>query len=102
MRGEITNRFKIGGRNQQDRFDLVVLSDSDELLGIIEVKTDRRNSESDWLKTRQARRYTRYGVPVRLVCGMANAHLAIADAVSDRLFPGVLRGSMIPAGPLPG
>lgn len=54
------------------RFDLVIFKNN-LAEHIIEVKGDRRKNVSNWENTKQGSTYKKFGIPVTLICGMANA-----------------------------
>ena len=79
VRGEVTIRGKCGFPGErreryQCRFDLVIFS-LGKAMHIVEVKakpiTRRKTCLED---TRQARRYTAFGIPVTFVYGLADAY----------------------------
>lgn len=87
IRGEVRVLLPKEGRRQPScRFDLVEFVDG-QLVGIIEVKPKKVKKEpASWHATRQGLRYTRFGVPVRLVYGMRDAEALIAQAEISSLW----------------
>ncbi len=54
------------------RFDVAIFDDG-ALVGILEIKAAPINHKTTWEDTRQGDRYSQFGVPVRLICGMDEA-----------------------------
>ena len=69
------------------RFDLAVF-DEGNLTGIIEVKRSIVKHKSAWADTRQGMRYAQFGVPVKIIYGMAEAISLVHDATkTGKIFP---------------
>ena len=83
-RGEV--KCKFAGRAQV-RFDIAVFQDG-ELAGLIECKRAEKQCDSSWEETRQGKRYSQFGVPVRLVRGMDDATKLLLDAARGALWSG--------------
>lgn len=81
-RGEVHAIF--AGRAKV-RFDIAVFK-AGRLVGVIEVKDATKNLRSAWVNTRQGRRYTQFGVPVRTVYGMKQATELIEQARAGVLW----------------
>lgn len=81
-RGEVSVPY---AKRQKVRFDIAVF-ESGVLMGIIEVKARPVNHRTNWEDTRQGRRYTTFGVPIRIVYGMDQANQTLADASLGRLW----------------
>jgi hypothetical protein len=81
-RGEVSVPY---AKRQKVRFDIAVF-ESGVLVGIIEVKARPVNHKTSWEDTRQGKRYTTFGVPIRMVYGMDQANQALADASTGRLW----------------
>lgn len=87
VRGEVTYRHKEGGRRVQCRFDLALFDNGGRLVYILEVKAAPVKHKTDWMDTRQGRRYTRlFGVPVLVVYGAEGMHEVLKMARDGR-FP---------------
>jgi hypothetical protein len=69
VRGELS--WRSPDTREQCRFDLVIFKD-DRAVEIIEVKSKRVNNDN-FLRTRQARRYTQFGIPVTFIFGHQDA-----------------------------
>lgn len=70
VRGEV--KVKFGTGREVCRFDLVIY-EGDEATEIIEVKGAPISHKKGLHATRQAQRYTKFGVPVTFVYGMKDA-----------------------------
>lgn len=81
-RGEVAVQFS--GR-QKVRFDIAVFADG-ALVGVIEIKASPTKDIDAWKGTRQSVRYSQFGVPVRIVCGMDQARALLHDAARGALW----------------
>lgn len=89
IRGEVKVKKNFNGRKkfQYCRFDLAEFVGG-ELAGIIEVKATpvKHKTAAGWIGTRQGTRYHSFGVPVRIVYGMAGAMDLAQKAADNRLW----------------
>ncbi len=81
-RGEVKTTFS--GRSCV-RFDIAIF-EGGELTGVLEIKSSPVNHKTTWGDTRQGDRYSQFGVPVRLICGMDQARQCLVDAASGNLW----------------
>ena len=86
-RGEVCVPFS--GRAKV-RFDVAIFEEG-TLAGVVEVKSAPIRHASTWERTRQGARYMQFGVPVRMVYGMAQAEELLRDAKQGCLFPETAR-----------
>lgn len=84
-RGEVKVPFKNdSNRRATCRFDIAIF-DGGYLTGIVEIKAAPRIHKTDagWFGTRQGSRYTSFGVPVRIIYGMKQASIFIAQTTAS-------------------
>lgn len=76
VRGEVRVEIK---RRERVRFDLVLFDKNKAPKLVVEVKRQGRRITPAVADTRQGRRYIRFGVPVRFICGPKQAEEFAAE-----------------------